>query len=408
MLLKTTKTASTGKPRKPHKDFPLTPHPSGRWCKKIRGRLFYFGPWADPNAALAKWLDQKDDLLAGRTPRVSSDGLTVRVLCNRFLTVKQSQVDTREITGRHFDDLHRACELIVSALGRTRLVVDLASEDFEKFRADLAKTRKAFALGGDIQRIRSVFKYGYEAGLIDKPVRYGPAFKRPGKAMLRRERADKGERLFEADHLRKIIDAAGPVLRAMTLLAINGGLGNSDCGNLQFRHLDLDGGWLNFPRPKTGVERRCPLWPETVTALREALAKRATLKDEADAVYVFITRYGRAWAKDKMENPLSAEFRKLLVSLDLYRPGISFYTLRHSFATIAGGSKDQVAVNAIMGHADASMAAVYREKIDDDRLKAVVNHVRQWLFGASKGTQGQVNERRRRPRSNGTKAEVTK
>lgn len=27
---------------KPSKDFPLTPHPSGRWCKKVRGVLHYF------------------------------------------------------------------------------------------------------------------------------------------------------------------------------------------------------------------------------------------------------------------------------------------------------------------------------------------------------------------------------
>jgi len=36
-------------------------------------------------------------------------------------------------------------------------------------------------------------------------------------------------------------------------------------------------------------------------------------------------------------------------------------------------------VNAIMGHADASMAATYRESIADSRLLSVVNHVRDWL-----------------------------
>jgi hypothetical protein len=37
------------KPGKPYPDFPLTAHPAGYWCKKIRGRLYYFGPWDNPD-----------------------------------------------------------------------------------------------------------------------------------------------------------------------------------------------------------------------------------------------------------------------------------------------------------------------------------------------------------------------
>jgi hypothetical protein len=65
------------KPAKPHRDFPLFPHATRRWAKKIRQKLHYFGPVTPEGdcgaqAALERWLREKDDLLAGRTPRVTA------------------------------------------------------------------------------------------------------------------------------------------------------------------------------------------------------------------------------------------------------------------------------------------------------------------------------------------------
>jgi hypothetical protein len=52
------------KPPKPHKGFPLTAHDNGQWCKKIRGKLHYFGPWGDWQAALAVFREPREDLYA--------------------------------------------------------------------------------------------------------------------------------------------------------------------------------------------------------------------------------------------------------------------------------------------------------------------------------------------------------
>jgi integrase len=377
-----------GKPAKPRRDFPLFPHATGRWAKKVRGRFHYFGKVADDphgKRALEMWLDQRDDLLAGRTPRTSADGLNIRELANRYLTIKRHQVDTREITQRHFNNLFNACELLIRNFGKVRRVDDLAAADFESLRALLAKTRGAWALGGTVAKIRSVFKYAHDAGLIDHPVRYGPNFKRPSKSALRRERSDKPPRLFSAAELQKILSLArNHQLRAMILLGINCGLGNADCGQLRFRNIELLNGWLNFPRPKTGIDRRCPLWPETIKALREAIDARPEPRDKTNHDLVFITKYGQPWYQDRDgSRALGHEFQKLLTAGELRREGLSFYALRHTFATEASGSLDQVAVDLIMGHADQTMAGIYRERIDDNRLKAVVNHVRAWLFPKS-------------------------
>jgi integrase len=73
---------------------------------------------------------------------------------------------------------------------------------------------------------------------------------------------------------------------------------------------------------------------------------------------------------------------RLLGKLGLVRRGHTFYSLRHTFVTIGGESCDQVAVDAIMGHSRDDMASVYRERIGDDRLRGVVEHVRIWLRGS--------------------------
>jgi integrase len=369
--------------KKAPQNFPLTRHPRGYWCKKAKGKLYYFGKIADDpdgQKALALWLEQRDDLLAGRKPRVKGEGLTLLELVNRFLTVKQDSLNAGEITPQTFLDYHRTCERLLARVDKNRLVSDLASDDFEILRAAIAKRRGPVGLGNEITRIRVLFKYAYDAGLIDRPVRYGATFKRPSKKVLRKERNKGGLRMFEAPEIRKMLDAAKPQLRAMILLGINAGFGNADCGTLPLAALDLEGAWVNYPRPKTGILRRAKLWPETVSALKAAIADRPAPKDESDAGLVFITSHGAPWAKDDHDNPVTKETAKLLKALGIHRPGLNFYGLRPSFRTVADETRDFPAIDLVMGHSHDDMASRYRERISDERLQAVADHVRAWLF----------------------------
>jgi integrase len=368
------------KPPKPNPDFPLFPHATGYWAKKIRGKMYYFGPWAAPDAALAKYLDQKDALHAGRKPRATTEGATVHELVNRFLNQKQALVDSGELSPRTWTDYKEACDQVVAGFGKRRLLEDLGPDDFADLRNKMARKWGAHRLGKTIQCVRCLFKFGFEAALLSTPMRFGPGFRRPSKKTLRLNRAKQGPRLFTAGEIRNLIAAAGTPMKAMILLGINCGFGNSDCGHLPLSALDLDQGWIDYPRPKTGIERRCPLWPETVQAIRQALAKRKEPKDSADTLLVFVTKFGESWSKDVADSPVTKEFRKLLDAggVNGHR---NFYTLRHTFRTVADEAKDQPAADHIMGHSRDDMASVYRERISDERLRAVAEHVRGWLFG---------------------------
>jgi integrase len=219
--------------------------------------------------------------------------------------------------------------------------------------------------------------------------------------------------MLEAAQIKMLLVKASPALAAMIHLGINCGFGNSDVAALPITAVDLKSSWVEFPRPKTQIPRRCRLWPETVKSIKAWLGKRPEAKRSTEADLLFITRCGDRWVRfRKAERKLTVadsdgaeartepvkgswidsialEFGKLLVKNECHRPGLGFYALRHTFETIGGESRDQIAVDAIMGHAPLSddMSAVYRERISDERLQAVTDRIRKWLFGGTLRTR---------------------
>jgi len=364
------------KPERPEGS-PLFWHPSGRWCKKIRGKQVYFGRGSHEEA-LAEYLKQKDDLHSGRVPREEPEGLTVYNLCAKFLTAKKDQRDSGELSPHTFLEYGNLCKRLIKVFGKDRLVSDLRQDDFAKLRKSMAKGWGPVRLAAEIVRTRTPFNWAFKSGMVDKPMNFGEGFKRPSKKVLRKHKADKGPRMFEAEEIRRMIDAAGQPLKAIILLGINCGYSNSDIGALPIKALDLDRGWVTFARVKTGIMRRSPLWPETVQALREWLATRPEPKDATHAGLVFLTYYGGTWAK-LGDSPVSKQIRKLLDGLKI-NGGRSYYHLRHTLQTIGDESGDFLAVRSIMGHSSSDIADCYRERLSDARLQKVVQHVHDWLF----------------------------
>lgn len=395
------------KPSKPYKDFPLFPHASGQWAKKIKGKTYYFGKWNEPSEAVEKYRSEVDAIQAGRDPRRLPAGVaftsgqpecTVGYLANAFLTEREDRMLADRLSNRMFKQYRDACKVAADFFGRETQVSALTPRDFSSLLASFPRTWGLSMIGGTVGRIRSMFIYASETDLIEKPIRFGSGFSRPTKREKRRDNsqkiAERGRLDFTAEQIQLLLkNTANLNLKACILLGLNAGFGNTDCAGLTTRAVDLEKGWIDFPRPKTGVERRVPLWPETVKAIQAAIAKRRVPNEAAHNTLVFITREGTPLVADRMvpdengklkyqsTNNLTLTFGRLLRKNSLHKSGHNFYSLRRTFETVAGASKDQVAVDVIMGHDDGSMANIYRQGIEDSRLIAVTEHVRSWLFG---------------------------
>ncbi len=377
--------STSKRPPKPRPDFPLYAHKVGRWAKKVRQKVVYFTQWSeDPKgkAALEMWLAQKDDLLAGREPRAKTEALTVAGLVNAFLTSKDALVKNHELHPATWQEYHRTCSDIVAVLGQNRAADDLEPSDFEKLRAHFAQKVGPTRLGKLIQITRSVFRFGQESRLVKTAIYFGPGFKRPSKKVLRKHRAERGPKLFSREEVLALLNTADVTMKAVVLLGLNAALGNSDIGRLEEKHLGLARGWLTFPRPKSGIDRRAKLWPETVQAIREALAVRPLSEDPAHRHRVFISKQGKPWCDEAdKRRAVSHAFTALCKTAGVDARGRGFCCLRHTARTVMDAAKDTPACRLVMGHADASIDDVYRETIDDSRLEAVADYLHGWLFG---------------------------
>jgi len=380
------------RPGKPYPGFPLFAHASGQWAKKIRGRQHYFGVWADPQAALTNYLRDKEDLEAGRRPRLRGKGtdiLTVQQMVWGFLEAKKLAVECGEMEAASWTCYKGYGERMIRVFGPHTLVEDLTADDFERYRKDLQKTHKTLeSLKGDLTKTKVFFNWAgpgvHGRRYLQQLPCYGDAMRVPARRALLREKQEQAQRVLSAAQIRRLLAESeakyegGLKLRAMILLGVNCAFGNMDCAKLTVAALDLAGGWANFPRPKTGTPRRCPLWPQTVAALEAVLAARKLPRDAAHARRLFVTKFGQPF----LPSAIGLEFEKLAAAAGMDCTEADFYDLRRTCISIGIQVNDDDAVRTISGHqrrAEDMLGVYNRIAVSDERLRAVSAHIQSWL-----------------------------
>jgi integrase len=387
----------------------LTKLTDGRYCKRVRGVLHYFGK--DFDAAMRRWLAEKQDLMAGRpvnhapAPSIT----TVRFCCNHWLTACTDRIDAGKLRGGTFADYKMAAEQFVKAVGPGRDPDSLVPADFAAIRAEWGGRMGPWALDRYVQAVRTMFNHAADQRLIGRQPFYGGQFGKSSESdkrnVARASIRQRGERSFTAEEIELSLGAAQGPIRAMILLGLNGGMYAADIGRLTIHDIDQSGPeWVvDFDRRKTGgVPWRFPLWPETQEAIKAVMLDREARRarwarrnktfppDAQHADLVFLTLFGHPWHRESIKrigkridssaetNAISQEFDKLLAR----RPGVGFGSLRHTHVTAGGDIVDERAARRAGGHRIGTIEKHY-DKIPIERLRAVTDLLYSRLMPAS-------------------------
>lgn len=357
--------------------FPLTLHPTKQYCKKINGRLYYFG--TDRQAALRKYLRYASELhrATGKPAALlNREDTTLKELCNMYLSYQSARAEAGDLTAQYYADQVRSLRNLARYIGPDCWVSEIRTVELQNYRTKLLKSYgSSSGVNINLAIMKSMFHWAKKNEVVASI---------PNIDAVSKARVPQKERpFFSISQIQKLFSVADSEIKTMMLLGLNCGFGCTDCAVLRWKDLDLDNKRVRLARKKTDVPRNLVLWPETVAALK---------KTPKSGELVFYTSKGNPWVrtiksmgKDGIEkynndNALSKKFSKLLKKTGIKtEKGVGFYTLRRTAATLAARSGDPFAVQKLLGHADLKMATTYVQDVSE-QIDRVVNNVRKLII----------------------------
>jgi len=350
--------------------YPLTLHPTGQYCKKINGKLYYFG--SDKNHALEKYLSQASYLHGNKEQgQKKCDGeMTLKKLCDLYLQYQYLKVQANALTARHHNEQIASLKKLMSFLGQTIKIDEISTLDLQSYRRKLQQAYStAHRMNLHISIMKAMFHWAKKNDVLDSIPNID--------AVSRGKIVYKQRLVFSSEDIHLLLNAADVQMQAMIWLGFNCGFGCTDCAELKWSNLDLVNCRVKLARKKTGISRDLPLWPETIAAI-EQISRNGKL--------VFYTSRGNPFVRTVLktdsngnskyttQNSITRKFSRLIERAGLKVPkGTGFYTLRRTAATIAARSGDPFAVQRLLGHADLQMATRYVQDVSKQTDKVIEN-----------------------------------
>jgi hypothetical protein len=117
--------------------FPLTLHPTGQYCKMIKGKIRYFG--TDKKKALERYLAQATYLHGAQSllQKASNGKMTLKQLCGLYLQYQHSRVLARALTPKHYNDDIDSLGRLMSFLGQGCKIESISTLDLRNYKRKL-------------------------------------------------------------------------------------------------------------------------------------------------------------------------------------------------------------------------------------------------------------------------------
>lgn len=350
--------------------FPLTLHPTGQYCKKIKGKIYYFG--SNKKEALHKYLDQATYLHGCQEAeqKLTDDNMTIKQLCDMYLKYQFSKVQANDLTAGHHNEQIGSLNRLTAFLECGQKIKNISTIDLQNYKRTLQKTHiSVYRLNLHISIMKALFHWARENDILENI---------PNIDAISRGKIIRCVKFtFDQEQINQLLSVADVKMQAMILFGLNCGFGCTDCAELKWSDLDRVNTRVKLPRRKTGISRDLPLWPETIKAL-EKIPKTGKL--------VFYTSKGNPYIRTIFKsdgngngkyttlNTITTQFSRLIKRSGLDVPkGTGFYTLRRTAATMAARSGDPFAVQRLLGHADLQMATRYVQDVSKQTDRVIQN-----------------------------------
>ena len=350
--------------------FPLTLHPTGQYCKKIRGHIYYFG--SDRKQALESYLDQAIFLHGYNSAlqKTVNSTMTLKEICEMYLKYQYTKLRANNLSARHHNDQIRSLNKLKDFLGENCKIKSISTLSLQNYKRSLQKHYNSVCrLNLHLSIMKAMFHWAKKNDILKDIPNID--------AISRSKEIHKDRFTFNSEHINKLLSIANIKMQAMVWLGLNCGFGCTDCAFLKWSDLDLINSRVILPRRKTGINRDLPLWPETIKSLQNIPRKGNLIFSASKGkpyIHTNIKIDANGNEKYTITNLISTKFRRLIIKAGLNVPkGTGFYTLRRTAATIAARSGDPFAVQRLLGHANLTMATRYVQDVSAQTDKVIEN-----------------------------------